>query len=92
MALEHFRAAMEKHSVERERLADAAEHRLEKELRELTGYEQIAMSLALSDEHVVEGLRVAAWIALGAKDFVPKNWPLHITPEIQWRFNNLEDE
>jgi hypothetical protein len=90
MMHEQFRHDMQKHSDERDRLALLAEQRVEIELRDLTDYQKTAMLLALSDAHVVEALRVAAWRSLGAKEFIPRAWPLHITAELSWRYENLE--
>jgi hypothetical protein len=92
MALAAFRDAMESHARERERLADKAEARYEAAERELSDYEQITMSLALSDDIVVETLRVASWVAAGAKSFIPKSWPLGMTAELMWRYQNTGDE
>jgi hypothetical protein len=80
---------MRAHRDERARLALVAERKYEAGERALTDYEKTMQALALSDPITVEALRVLTWRGLGASKFIPPSWPLHVTPELAWRLQNL---
>jgi hypothetical protein len=77
------------HRDERERLAGVQERRYEASERPLTDYETTMCALAMSDPVTVEALRVLTWRGFGAKSFIPKLWPLHMTAELAWRYANI---